>query len=108
MKLELYAVYDQKTRTFDAPFTAQNEQTAVRTFSRVLSSIPLMKDHPSDFDLYRVGTYHSTTGRVDPDDVVQKIINGYAGEDDQQGNENDVSQQSTPQVGDETPVQPSS
>ena len=75
MKLNLYAVYDQKTRAFDAPFTAQNEATALRTFQRVRTNIPLMKDNPNDFDLYEIGSYHTTTGRVDPSDVVQKINN---------------------------------
>lgn len=103
MRHDLYAIYDQKTRTFDAPFMAQNEETAVRTFSRVLQSIQLMKEHPGDFDLYKIGSYHTTTGRIDPDDVVQKVINGYAGEDEQ-GDLHDGLQEPPTQVGNETPI----
>ncbi|AXL15210.1 nonstructural protein [Microviridae sp.] len=76
MNKNLYSIYDQKTRVFDQPFLAENDATAQRMFERIQQSVPLMKEHPSDFDLYYVGQFDSEDGLIKPTQTVQKIING--------------------------------
>lgn len=72
----LYSIYDQKTRIFDAPFLSETDQAAQRMFERISNNVPVIKDNPSDFDLYYVGTFDGEDGQLKPTNTVQKIING--------------------------------
>lgn len=72
----LYSIYDQKTRIFDAPFLSENDQAAQRMFERISNNIQLIKENPSDFDLYYVGTFDGEDGQLKPTKTVQKIVNG--------------------------------
>lgn len=71
----LYAIRDIKTDLYDSPFDAPNDATAKRFFTRVLSSVPLMSEHPEDFSLHSVGAYNSHTAEIVPS-TVQFIASG--------------------------------
>lgn len=72
----LYSIYDQQTRSFDAPFLSATDGEAERMFARIGESVPLMQSYPEDFSLHYVGTYDSEDGAIKPTNTVQKIING--------------------------------
>ena len=90
MNLNVYAIYDQKQREFLEPFLSKNDDTALRTYHRTSQQVPLIQNNPEDFDLYHIGSYHTTTGRLDSNDVVQKINNPlYSDENSEEANNNE-------------------
>lgn len=67
MKAIMCSVHDITTSTFRAPFYAMNEEDAKRAFRMILNSNDLMKQNPSDFELYHVGLWDDETGIYDLD-----------------------------------------
>lgn len=66
MKMPIYALRDKLSTEFLFPAPDSNEYTAKRSFARAISAGDgLLSFKPSDFDLYKVGTYDSTTGQVE-------------------------------------------
>lgn len=65
MKMYLYAVYDMKARVFCIPFSAPNEQVALRSFEYSANhSDNDIGRYPSDFGLYEVGVFEDDTGQL--------------------------------------------
>lgn len=63
----LFALMDQKTETFLAPFAARTRGEAERSYLEILRSEgTLVQKHPQDFPLYEIGTYNERTGEVRP------------------------------------------
>lgn len=63
---QLFASYDRTSEQFGALFPAANAAVAARAFSdAVLSSQPSdLSQHPDDFELYHIGEFDHSTGRV--------------------------------------------
>nr|UXQ88016.1 MAG: nonstructural protein [Microvirus sp.] len=76
MIYNLYSVFDQKTRAFEQPFLAENDETAKRTFKRIIESVPMIKQHPADYDLFSVGSFDNSSAKINAQEIVQKIDNG--------------------------------
>lgn len=71
----LYSIYDIKTAHFDSPFLAENDDVARRQFSRVVQSVQLIQQNPSDFELKYVGAFNVETGELSRTENVQLICN---------------------------------
>ena len=101
----LYSIRDQKTQEFEQPFLSKTNETAKRTFGRILDSVPVMTQNPQDFDLYHVGDFSNETALVEPC-TVQLVTNGLSLVEPNLKEQQHVQIQKT-KVGDEPPVQPS-
>lgn len=66
MKAIMCSVFDVTTSTYRQPFYAMNLEDAKRAFRLILSSNDLMKQNPSDFELYEMGNYDDTEGIMRP------------------------------------------
>lgn len=63
------AVRDAAAKAFNRPFTAPSTGVAIRSFASEVNRVDaanLMNTHPSDFELYEVGTFDEDTGIVAP------------------------------------------
>lgn len=61
MKLCLYSIYDSKAGVFGEPFTAVNDDVAVRRFNYLAASSPMVA---ADLELWRVCLFDSESGQV--------------------------------------------
>lgn len=63
MILEVYSVFDSKAKAFMQPWYAANQFVALRHFvSAVNDPATVFYKHPSDFVLYRLGSFNDETG----------------------------------------------
>lgn len=60
----MYAIYDNKTEAFGAPFFSPTDGSAVRTIQDALASDTMLSRHPADYNLFCIGQWHSQTGEV--------------------------------------------
>lgn len=68
MKTAICAVYDMTANLYGAPFSATNEQVAIRQFQAELTNVQAngpMQTHPQDFKLFALGTFDNETGTYD-------------------------------------------
>lgn len=81
MTQKLFSILDSKGKMFNRPFTAITHGDAERTFqSTVNHSDPqnLIHQYPEDFDLYYVGDFDPTTGKIVTPDSPQHMIKAIA------------------------------
>lgn len=69
MRVQLFSIFDRKTKCFLAPFVARTETDAVRQITQSLRD-PQMREtpvgqHPADFNLARVGAFDDETGQIE-------------------------------------------
>ena len=102
----LYANRDIKTGSFDSPFDSTNDETAIRYFTRVIDAVPLIKSHPEDFTLNRVGSYDNESATLIPlENGCDYLCSGLDCIKNIQESSEDAQQ--TSKVGDDSPVQSS-
>ena len=67
MKKSVYAIRDNKMGSFGVPVLIENDSVAVRQFGDIISNggDNVMSKHPSDFTLYRLGDFDSTSGKFE-------------------------------------------
>lgn len=61
----LYTVRDYKVG-FTGIITDDNDAVALRCFKMALTPDSLMYNNPKDFALFKVGTFDTETGNIDP------------------------------------------
>lgn len=67
MKLQAFSLRDTKGEIFAAPFFVPNENIAIRLVSElVLNQRTDLGKYPSDFLLYRTGSYDTETALLSP------------------------------------------
>lgn len=67
MKKNLYSVYDCVSCLFDTPFSAVNHLSAIRAFrDTAMHPDSFISQHPSDFELYFLGTFDAEVGSLIP------------------------------------------
>ena len=67
MKYGIYVIRDQRT-SFLTPTVDMNDASALRNFEHaVQDKNSLFFSHVEDYSLYRIGTYDSDTGSIDPE-----------------------------------------
>lgn len=77
MILYMYSICDKCT-DYVFPFPAYSDQAAIRNFGVEMNSNPIAKEHPADFDLFKVGEFDTHTGTVQayvPNQMVTSGIN---------------------------------
>lgn len=75
MKYPVYSYRDIKTG-FMPPQCDQSDQTAIRGFSYAINSKDgLMNYAPSDFELYRIGSFDTETGKI-TEEIPTLIVTG--------------------------------
>lgn len=61
----LVSVYDKKAQTFSAPFSAINEQVAIRQFGdAVRDTNTAICAHPEDYQLFKMAEFRENIGIV--------------------------------------------
>jgi len=61
----LYSVYDSKSSSFCNPFSEQNDQTALRSFTFAANDPSLdIGRYPADFTLFRIGSFDFESGTI--------------------------------------------
>ena len=74
MIYNMYTVKDELTNNFKAPVLMMNDSEALRQFKGQVNNIQLWKDNPSDFSLYKVGTFDEEKGEIIPE--MEKLAGG--------------------------------
>lgn len=59
--INLYSIKDTVAGVCMSPYTSVNNETAKRNFAKVCASV----DYSDDFQLFKVGTYDTDTGKVE-------------------------------------------
>lgn len=73
---QIFALRDNQIGTFSPPFFETHEIEAKRGVQQALKQEgSKLKNHPGDFDLYLLGTYDDTSGKMTNTDNPQLIIN---------------------------------
>lgn len=77
MILNVYAIHDDLSG-FMTPVVDQNDAIAMRNFRMAcdVSKTSVMSWRPSDFSLYRLGTFNSETGSLVPLDPIEVVCRG--------------------------------
>lgn len=66
MKLFVYSIRDSAIEVFNSPFFARAPGEAERNFQRLCQDPNSgISAHPHHFDLYHLGTYDDSTGKMD-------------------------------------------
>ncbi len=65
MQIQIYAIFDTKVGSFQAPFFMHNDAVAKRSVSSLLMdpNAPVAQ-HPEDYALFSIGTYDDIIGLV--------------------------------------------
>lgn len=64
--LQLYSVYDQKSKTYGTPFTAQNDAVAKRMFHQLANDdASTIYSYPEDYNLNHIGYINLDTGMIE-------------------------------------------
>lgn len=67
MKTEAYSIYDLKAKIFTPPFFMRSRGEAIRAFTTTANDTTNnVGKFPEDFQLYQVGEYDDTTGKLTP------------------------------------------
>ncbi|UOK21009.1 nonstructural protein [Chifec microvirus UA13_24] len=65
--LYCYAVFDDKTSSYQNPFFSVSDGAAVRIFtSGIRAQGTVLNEYPSDFKLYKVGEFDELSGLTQP------------------------------------------
>lgn len=73
MKYNLYAMRDSATREFLSVTVDKNDDSAIRNFDYAVLNNPQLRFMPSDFALYKLGSYDSDSGKIEsiPPEVIR-------------------------------------
>lgn len=74
MTLHAFCIYDRKGTLFHAPFFAVSAGAAVRSFSDLVNDPnTTVGRHPSDYVLYRVGSFDDQSGSLSRTDLPEHV-----------------------------------
>jgi len=66
-EVNLYAAYDTKAKLFLPIFGSTNNDTAAREFvAALIKEGTPVSDHPTDYNLFGLGTFHTVSGKLEP------------------------------------------
>jgi hypothetical protein len=75
MVVNLYAVHDFKSESYERPFPAVNDAVACRMFVAALRQPDsMLAAHPQDFALYCLGTFDDYNGVISGLDVRRHVV----------------------------------
>lgn len=76
-KANIYAIKDIKGGEYNTPFFQMTDAHALRIFRTEVnraSDQNLIYLYPEDFELFRLGTFESETGKIEPEN--ERLISG--------------------------------
>ncbi len=77
MKYGIYSIRDAAADVFTSPTIDLNDDSAIRSFSQAINHPDsLMNFSPSDFSLYRIGTFDVEDGSIEPLNPSTKLVCG--------------------------------
>lgn len=80
MKRMIVAIRDRAAVTFGQPFLVVARGQAIRMFSDAINNSRdpdnAMFHHPEDFDLYELGEFEDSDGRITPNEIPVQIAVG--------------------------------
>lgn len=77
MKYGIFSIYDSAAGVFTAPTIDVTDASAIRNFAQALNnSGSTMNFKPSDFALYRIGTFAVESGLVEADTPPVHLVSG--------------------------------
>jgi len=69
--IKIFAIYDYKLVAYNRPFFLQSEGVAIRAFQDEINNKESeLSKHPSDYDLYMIGTWEEYSGMITPQEPV--------------------------------------
>lgn len=75
MLVQVYAIYDSKSKTFGQPFFSNTNGTAQRDFTNLVNDRQTqVNKYPDDFTLHHIGEYDDALGLVSPPDTGAPIL----------------------------------
>lgn len=61
----LYSIYDRATESYTPPFQQPSNNAAIRAIkNEIRQPDSQLAQHPTDYELYQVGTFDETTGNI--------------------------------------------
>lgn len=63
----MYVLYDKISESYDTPWYARTDAEAMRNLKYHLDTpgtLDMLKSHPEDYDLYRLGIYNTETSGI--------------------------------------------
>jgi len=77
MQRQICAVHDRALDAFGQPFFVPAIGAAIRSFQDEINNAQGdMHKHPEDYDLYQLGVYEDTTGKIIPLDEPKQLAIG--------------------------------
>ncbi len=77
MKYGIYSIRDAAADVFTAPTIDLNDDSAIRAFAQAINHPEsLMNFSPSDFSLYRIGSFDVEDGSIEPLNPSSKLVCG--------------------------------
>lgn len=75
MELKVFTVRDSKAEIYSPPFYSKTHGEAERNFRELANDQKSMvSKYPQDFDLYFLGTYDDSVGKMDILDTPQHVV----------------------------------
>lgn len=75
MELKVFTVRDSKAEFFSPPFFNKTHGEAERNFRTLANDQnSMINKHPEDYDLYFVGTFDDSTGKMTTHDTPQHVV----------------------------------
>ncbi len=75
MKYGIYSIRDSAADVFTAPTIDLNDDSAIRSFAQAVNHPDsLMNFSPSDFSLYRIGSFDVDDGSIEPLNPSSKLV----------------------------------
>lgn len=77
MLVQIFSVYDIKSKSFGQPFYSLTRGTAIRSFTDLVNDPQTsINKYPDDFTLFEIGTFDDNSGEILPSsDGKQSVIN---------------------------------
>lgn len=73
--LKLYALHDSKAKMYNRPMPSQNDETSIRGFMEAaIKPDTDINNNPSDYSLFRIGTYDEETSILTPETPPEFLI----------------------------------
>lgn len=75
--MNVFSVFDVKTRLFSNPFYARTIDAAARDFTQAVNDPAAMADKfPRDYELFHLGEFDQDTGRLFGSDIPTLVVRG--------------------------------
>lgn len=77
MKTNVYAIFDEKAEIYGTPFFMHNDALAHRAFDDLRNDPgSTLYKHPTEFKLYRIGSFSDDSGLLIPETQPEFIAHG--------------------------------